>query len=412
MGTRLYFPKGIVYQAELAKDARIKATAGVAYQNSELAYLPEIQDQLSHTFSHDIMNYAPVTGIPKLREVWKQSLKQKNPSLNFDFISTPIVTSGLTHAISCVLHLFIDAQDTLIIPNYFWENYAHIANTVLQAQCETFPMFTSDTPIQFNLDGLETILRSHLEQNKPAKLLFNFPNNPTGYSLSTKEAQDLFDLLYKYAELGLPLLTISDDAYFGLWYEDTIYQESLFSQLSQLHDNILAVKIDGATKEMLAWGARVGFITLGNKNLSNDVIQTLEEKIKAFTRSTITSASRVSQTIILNALQSPSLTDSIIAHKNDIKTRFLAASQCVAQHQQQYPNSNISPLPCNSGYFMLFNCPSEKFAESLRTIILEKEQIALISMQNNIRFTFSCVDTQNIPPIIQAIYTYAETLSP
>ena len=48
---------------------------------------------------------------------------------------------------------------------------------------------------------------------------------------------------------------------FGLVYENGIFKESLFSKLADLHENVLAVKVDGATKEDYAWGFRVGFIT-------------------------------------------------------------------------------------------------------------------------------------------------------
>jgi len=63
------------------------------------------------------------------------------------------------------------------------------------------------------------------------------------------------------AEAGCNIVAITDDAYFGLFYEDSL-KESLFGKLANLHPRILAVKLDGATKEEFVWGFRTGFITL------------------------------------------------------------------------------------------------------------------------------------------------------
>lgn len=41
LGTRMYFPKGIVAQTEQSAGAKIKATAGVAFDSNGLATLPE-----------------------------------------------------------------------------------------------------------------------------------------------------------------------------------------------------------------------------------------------------------------------------------------------------------------------------------------------------------------------------------
>ena len=37
-------------------------------------------------------------------------------------------------------------------------------------------------------------------------------------------------------------------------YEEGIEKESLFTYLCDLHENVLAIKIDGATKEDYVWG--------------------------------------------------------------------------------------------------------------------------------------------------------------
>ena len=57
------------------------------------------------------------------------------------------------------------------------------------------------------------------------------------------------------------LVVVTDDAYFGLFYGDDLLKESLFARLAGLHERILAVKVDGPTKEEYVWGLRTGMLT-------------------------------------------------------------------------------------------------------------------------------------------------------
>src|SRR5690606_21878136 len=76
-----------------------------------------------------------------------------------------------------------------------------------------------------------------------------------------------------------------------------------FAQLSNMHDNVLAIKVDGATKEEYVWGFRVGFITYSYGQ--QEVMDVLEQKTLGIIRATISSGPHPSQTFVLHALKSP-----------------------------------------------------------------------------------------------------------
>ncbi len=85
-------------------------------------------------------------------------------------------------------------------------------------------------------------------------------------------------MILEAAEAAEEIVVLVDDAYYNLFYDETAIQESIFSKLAQVHDRVLCVKIDGATKENYAWGFRVGFITYSTK--SEKALRVLEEKTK------------------------------------------------------------------------------------------------------------------------------------
>ena len=46
---------------------------------------------------------------------------KENPSLKASSISRPIVTNALTHGLSLVADLFVNDEDTILLPTHNWE---------------------------------------------------------------------------------------------------------------------------------------------------------------------------------------------------------------------------------------------------------------------------------------------------
>lgn len=404
LGRRMYFPKGIVAQSAEAKQkaTRFNATVGMATKGKEPLYLKSIYETMSGISASDAFTYAPTAGDPKLRAAWKELIYKKNPSLKNAEISLPVVTSGLTHGILLTAELFLDKDETIIIPDMFWGNYRLIFEERREAKILPFPFFGENGGI--NLDALEQAIES-VPGNKAA-LILNFPNNPTGYSPTVGEAEAITALLNRQAEKGKKLLVITDDAYFGLFYEKDTYVESLFSKLADLHENILAVKVDGTTKEDFAWGFRVGFITYGSKGMTEAQYHALVQKTMGVVRSSVSNCSRPAQSFVLKGLQSSSYEQE----KEDAFRILKARYQKVREVLARYADSDLLiPLPFNSGYFMAFTCKGD--AEKLRLHLLDNYGIGAISIAGTyLRIAFSSVELDSIEALYETLYTAAGEL--
>ena len=79
--------------------------------------------------------------------------------------------------------------------------------------------------MKFNAEGLRQALLSQKDKGK-AIVLLNFPNNPTGYTPGAQEAA-IVSAIQEAAEAGMNIVVVTDDAYFGLFFEDSL-KESLF----------------------------------------------------------------------------------------------------------------------------------------------------------------------------------------
>ena len=113
-----------------------------------------------------------------------------------------------------------------------------------------------------------------------------------------------------------------DDAYFGLDYEDNIEKQSLFAYLADIHERVIAVKIDGPTKEDFVWGFRAGFLTFAGKGLNEEHYEALIKKLMGAIRSSVSCASSPSHSIMIKALQNPKIEEEKIAMRKMLENRY------------------------------------------------------------------------------------------
>ena len=275
-GKAIFFPrKGILGQGAEAKGSEINATIGTALEDDGS---PLVLDCVlkSLNLPKQAFLYAPSFGNPDLRKAWKEQIVRKNPSLAGKQFSNPVVTCALTHAISCAGYLFLDPGDEVIIPDLYWDNYELVFVNSCGAKIKTFNTFKDGG---FDTEALKAALAESKSQKKV--VLLNFPNNPTGYTATEKEAVEIAKILTDCAAAGNKVVALLDDAYFGLVYEEGVTKESLFVKLLEANENLLAVKLDGPTKEDYVWGFRVGFMTFGFKGAIRSVATSLTPRASA-----------------------------------------------------------------------------------------------------------------------------------
>lgn len=393
-GKAIFFPsKGILGQGAEAKGAEINATIGTALEDdgSPLT-LPCVQSALNLPKSSFL--YSPSFGDPNLRAAWKEQIIRKNPSIQGKKFSSPVVTAALTHAISCAAYLFLDEGDEVILPDLYWDNYELVFENGKNAKLRTFNTFKNG--------GFDTeALRNALQGNGKKVLLLNFPNNPTGYTATEQEAEEIANILKETAEKGTPVVALLDDAYFGLVYEDGVYTESLFAKLADASENLLAVKLDGPTKEDYVWGFRVGFMSFAWKNASDAQLKAMEAKAAGVVRGNISNAPSISQKILLATYQSENYLAEKQEKYNTLKKRY----DCILEVFKNHPEykETFEPMPFNSGYFMCIR-PIGVEAETLRRKLIEDYSTGVIVLSGLVRLAFSSVPTEKIPLLFENIY--------
>jgi len=395
-GQSIFFPaKGILGQSAQAKGKEINATIGTALEDDGSPLCLSCVKELVDVDPAVGVLYAPSYGNPTLRDTWKSMMQKKNPSLSGTF-SRPVVTQALTHALSIAGYLFLDEDEDIIMPDLYWGNYNLIFKEHYHANIRTFNTFTEGG---FDMGALGEAVNA----GGPAKkvLLLNFPNNPTGYTLTNAEVATLKATLLQAAEAGNKLTVLIDDAYFGLVYQDGVYLESIFVDLAELHENILAVKLDGPTKEDYVWGFRVGFMTYSIKGGTPEMYAALEAKTAGAIRGNISNAPAISQAILLKAFTHPEYEAQKREKFDTLKARCTKLTAILQAHPE-YAEA-FEALPFNSGYFM---CVRLKGAdpEAVRQVLLKDYSTGLIAASGLLRVAFSSTPIDKLESLFSNLY--------
>ena len=403
-GLAIFFPKrGVLSQSAEAAGKQINATIGIALEDEggPIA-LPSVARNLNLPAA-EVFPYAPSPGRPNIRKLWREMLVRKNPGLVGKSFSQPVVTAALTHGLSMAGYLFCDPDDTVILPDLYWENYDLILGNAYGAHLLTFSTFTDEGA--FDVQALKAALGGTIGKKV---VLMNFPNNPSGYAPTASEAHAIVDTLVAAAVRGNNVVVIVDDAYFGLVFEDGVYTQSIFADLCNAHSNLLAVKIDGATKEDYVFGFRVGFLTFGVQGGTDALYAALEAKTGGAIRGNISNASNAAQSILVRSWTSAEYEVEKAQKYALLRRRYQAVREVLATHPE-YARQFVA-LPFNSGYFMCIR-PLRVDAEQLRRTLLADYSTGTINFNGVLRIAFSSTSTQKIAALFDNIYRAATQLA-
>jgi len=393
-GRRMFFPYGgILGQGAEAKGTEINATIGMAFEEDGS---PLVMDCFRKEINLDkkAFLYAGSFGLPELRDIWKKMEVEKNPSLAGVTFSNPVVTNALTHGLRITAELFADPEDTLVIPDLHWDNYELIFQESVGCRIAHFNTFKDG---RFDAASMKSAL---MEYGEKKLLILNFPNNPTGYTATCEDAREIVAAVAEAARAGKKIVVILDDAYYGLVYEEGVHGESLFAEFAVLDENVLAVKLDGATKEEYVWGLRVGFISFAFKGASEAQLKALEAKAAGNVRSAISNITSIGQHLAMGAFADPKHDGEKREKFEVLQARYREIRQILAKHPEY--GEYFEVMPFNSGYFMCVR-PKGVDAEAVRRRLIEGYSTGVIRLSGLIRLAFATVPKVKLAQLFQNV---------
>jgi len=193
-------------------------------------------------------SYTSNWGLLELREMLSDKIYNED-SVYYEPEDEILITTGVSEASDLALRAILNPGDEVII---------HEPSYVSYKPCT---VFAGGAPVCV-ATGVENEFKLQAEEieekitEKTKAVVLNYPNNPTGATLSRKDLEEIADVVNEH-----DLLVISDEVYGKLTYEG---EHTCFSSLNGMRDR--TILLNGFSKAYAMTGWRVGYAA-GNKEI-------------------------------------------------------------------------------------------------------------------------------------------------
>ncbi len=187
--------------------------------------------------------YAPVEGIPELREALARDNKRFY-NLDINAETETLVTSGATEALAAAFFGFLEPGDEAVLLAPFYECYA----PQIEATGATIRFVNLEPPAwRLDEDALEAAIT-----DKTKLIVINTPHNPLGKVMTADELE-----LVAAAARRHDLIVICDEVYEHLIFDDRPHVPLM--RLPEMRAR--TIRIGSAGKTFSLTGFRIGYVT-------------------------------------------------------------------------------------------------------------------------------------------------------
>ena len=259
--------------AEKGEENVVNATIGSLYdEEGKLVALDTVFDTYNSLDNRTKAKYASsFNGNPNFRE---QAYKWVVQDVKLNLAHSVIATPGGSGAVSSTILNVLDEGQTLIIPNIAWGNYRSMA-TIANCQVTAYQMFDGDS---FNLDSFKDVCTSIMQQQGKVLAVINDPcHNPTGYSMTVEEWQQVIAFVNELSKEG-PVILLDDIAYIDYAY-DLEKSRDYMQTFNDINDNVMIVIAFSCSKTLTSYALSCGAaIILAKQQQSVRALEILIEK--------------------------------------------------------------------------------------------------------------------------------------
>ena len=263
--------------------------------------------------------YAPMPGLPKLREAIAQKI-EKSYQLKLDPATEVTVTAGATEAIFSTIMALVSKGEEVLVLEPAYDCYIP-AIQLAGGTVKTVSLNTEDfTP---DWDAIEAAVNE-----KTKLLIINTPHNPSGAVFSKEDVQKLKQLVNKHPQL----IILSDEV-----YEHIIFDQK--EHLSVLGDELLAqrsVAVYSFGKTFHATGWKIGYVVAP---------AALSKEIRKVHQYNCFSVHTPSQYALADYLQDP-------AHYADLGSMYQAKRDYFLE---KMAGSQFKVVPAHGTYFQVLD---------------------------------------------------------
>ncbi|MGI6679198.1 MAG: aminotransferase class I/II-fold pyridoxal phosphate-dependent enzyme [Dehalobacterium sp.] len=372
---------------QVGREKVVNASIGAIYDDQEqFATFKTVENYLKQIKPEELMNYAPIAGIPEFLQAAIDITFQGNmPEGTF---ARAVATPGGTGALRHVFYNYLEPGQKVLIPDWHWGNYRNIASEHGR-NFDTYSLFDENNHL--NVSSIREKVKATLQEQDNLVLLFNSPgHNPTGYSLTEADWMQVIDLLKECAEdKSKKIVLLLDIAYID--YAGPAEKTRKFFRLfHHLPQNLLVTIAYSMSKSFLVYGLRSG--ALIGLSSSEAVVNELAQVNTGSNRGVWSNGTRCAQRLLADVMTQPDLKAAIDAERDAFQELLANRAAIFIKEAQEV---GLETFPYHSGFFITL--PAANPTESLKK--LTNDYIFATGTGQGIRIAICATPTHKIPGI-------------
>lgn len=377
--------------AKYGQEAVTNATIGAILDEEErLVCLQTVEEVYRDLPITEVIAYAPIAGLPAyLQAVEARCFEDARP----DAYTAAVATAGGTGVIHHAIHNYSEIGDEVLTGDWYWGAYSALCDDNGR-KLRTFPLFTEN--LGFHHEVFQAAVRDMATRQEHLLLILNTPaHNPTGFSLSEEDWQQVLDFLREMSTTGNKKVTlVVDVAYLDYAGEGNEGRE-FFRQFTNLPEQLLVVVGYSMSKGFTMYGQRVGAM-IGISS-SADVIREFQEINQYTSRATWSNISRAGMALLAGISED----EKKLA---DFRREQAEYFQLIRERAEIFMNEaeavGLQILPYRAGFFI--SIPTVHAKEVCER--LHEDNIFLVPLKAGIRIAVCAVPKRKMKGMAKKIY--------
>lgn len=376
--------------AEKGPDKVINATIGsLLDDDGKLIVLSSVVEAVRNLSPADFADYAPIGGTSPFREAVKKAAFGKFEPKSF---AEAVATPGGTGAIRNTISNYSRPGDKILTSDWHWAPYNTIAGEMGRS-IDTYRMF--DENGKFYGADFENKVRELVAAQKSLVIILNTPaHNPTGYSLTDEDWDQVISVLSAAAALAESIVLLVDAAYIDFAGDEEAYR-SFLPKLETMPENVLPVIAYSLSKTYTLYGTRCGAMICMAKTA--EIAAEFKRVCEFSARGSWSNSAKLAQVVLSRVYSDEALLKKVSDERAGYREMLLRRGRAF---EEEAKKAGLDMVPFDAGFFISIPCenPDEVSRE------LEKEGLFIVPLAKGLRVSAASISEaacRKIPAMIK-----------
>ncbi len=363
------------------KDNVIDSTLGaLADDNGNLICMDTVYNELKSLPNAEIAAYAQVAGQPDyLAAVQDACFGEYRPNAHIRAVATPGGTGSVKHAITN----YTNPGDSVLVCDWFWSPYVTISEEI--GRKVSFYQFFNEKN-EFNTAAYKESFEALLKKQKRIVSIINTPaNNPTGYSLSDDEWDDVLNIARDNAKDSENRIVLMVDVAYIDFAGVGTERRKFFTKFSNLPENILVIIGYSMSKGYTMYGLRSGAAIGISSN--EDIAEEFYYSCMHSNRANWSNGTRAAMSVMTHIANDPLKLKAYEEEKTKYKNLLRRRADAFVEASKE---AGLEILPYRDGFFVSIPCENaNKISEELIN-----ENMFVVALKKGLRFAVCAVSEE------------------